>query len=200
MATGKDPDPDAPRSDDHTPAVPGTKDTPAVRDEICGRMAEGESLHQILKDPDKPAHLPTYRNVMKWLHDPRDRHREFREQFFRAQRAFTFYYLDHGESEAMSKEDGWMWSAKKQCYVPDNYAIQHMRVILEHARWRAKVVLPDLFGDKMRLDVTERDDEPGPRIDWTKLSDSALREVRNAMYYPDEQDGAKPDERVVGEQ
>lgn len=180
---------------DDTPAVPNSKDTPRVRDEICGRIAHGETLHQILQDPNRPAYLPSYSQVWKWLSDPRDRHAEFREQFLRAQQAYTFHVLEMGERHAMDPALGWTWDEKKG-WTQDTYAIQHLRVLLEHFRWRAKNILPYLFGNTLRVETKDTTEDKGPRIDWSRLSDSAIREVQAAMYWPEDQ---QRDERVVGE-
>lgn len=181
--------------DDWTPAVPQSKDSPAVRDIICGRIAQGETMHQILQDPNRPAYLPNYRQVWKWLTDPRDRHAEFRDMFLRAQQSYTFNILERAEHHALQPMLGWTWDEKKG-WRQDSYAIQHLRVLLEHFRWRSKNILPYLFGNTLRVETKDTTEDKGPRIDWTKLSDSAIREVQAAMYWPEDQ---QRDERVVGE-
>jgi len=169
-------------------------DTDQIRDEICSRIAAGETLSAICAS-DTEDRLPNYRTIMRWLHDPGDNHAIFRRQFERAQMAYTWSWLDTAEARLLDHEVGWLFSEKKNCRVPDNYAISHLREIMQHARWRAKSLL-DMFGDRIRVETEERESDSQPRIDWTKLSDSALREVQAAIYYPDEQGN---DPRVVNE-
>ena len=43
--------------------------------EICGRMAAGESVRKICRDPE----MPDFKTVMRWAHDPN--HPSFKEGF-----------------------------------------------------------------------------------------------------------------------
>jgi len=172
-----------------TPVYHGSypsKDTPRVREEVLTKVAEGNTLHSVLKDPNRPGYWPSYEAFLSYVHDPMDRHLELRQQFIRAIQAYSQYHLDVAEEKLYDPDVGWMWSEKHQEWRPDSYSVTHLREVMSHSRWRVKTVIPVLYGDKMQVDVNKTETPSGPRIDWSKLSDSALKEVRNAMYNPDD--------------
>ena len=86
-----------------------TKYTIAIGDEICERLAEGESLNRICKDE----HLPARRNVLKWLLKTENKlYDKFRHNYAQA-REIQYQCMsddimdiaDNGTNDFMERED-----------------------------------------------------------------------------------------------
>lgn len=121
-----------------------TKYTKAVGDEICERLAAGESLRRICRDEGMPAQ-PT---VTGWAIDP---NHPFADQYARARRVAyeamadeVMDIADDGKNDFMESED------------PDNpgynvcgEAIQRSRLRVDTRKWFLGKVLPKIYGDKI---------------------------------------------------
>lgn len=117
------------------PAKQGGRKTPvaysrAVTEEICRRLAGGESLRKIAEEPG----MPTVAGVMKWLHEKE----EFVEQYVRAR-----------ESGIEAHIDGILDIADDGELDPND-----KRVRIDARKWIASKLLPKKYGDKQDLNVT----------------------------------------------
>jgi hypothetical protein len=80
--------------------------TPELGEAICDRLAEGESLSSIVRDPA----MPCYRTVMKWL----SRVPEFEEMYIDARDAQADYLFDEARDVALAATPKGVWVSRLQ--------------------------------------------------------------------------------------
>ena len=95
-----------------------------IADEICERLAEGESMRSILRD----AHMPASSSVYKWLRFVPD----FAEQYARAR-----------EDQADTIADQTVWIADTE------EDPQRARVRIDARKWYAGKLRPKVYGDRI---------------------------------------------------
>lgn len=104
---------------------------PEIGAEICERIADGESLHQMC-GPDRPEGWPDRRTIRAWrAHSP-----EFDALYARAKQAQADYYADAILAEA---------------YSADESRIQTARVRIDALKWQAAKLNPARWADNVRL-------------------------------------------------
>lgn len=115
---------------------------------ICERIANGESLRDIVKDEN----MPSSSTVFRWLLD--EEKKEFWEQYEKArniQAELMFEELleiaDDGQNDWMEKEykDGSSYITMN----PEHFGRSRLRV--DTRKWYLSKVLPKKFGEKMDL-------------------------------------------------
>lgn len=121
---------------------PSTYNQPVV-DEICERLACGESLRSIVKDDGMPSIATFY----KWLRE----NDELLKQYARA------------------KDDGADSYADKIAEVADGalsgeYDPQAARVAIDGYKWTAAKLKPRKYGDKQSVDHTSSDGSMTPQV------------------------------------
>ncbi len=109
-----------------------TKFTPKTADQICERIADGESLRLVCEDETMPAKS----TVMRWLND--DRILEFRDQYAHAREAQADCYADQIIEIA-------------DAAAADNTAVQRARLRVDARKWKASKLAPKAYGDKLGL-------------------------------------------------
>lgn len=109
--------------------------TPAIGEEICARLADGESLVSICRDPD----LPGLRTVMRWAAEDD---------------AFGTEYARAREAQAEVMDDKIITTADE---ITDPAVA---RVQIDAYKWRAAKLAPKRYGDK--LDLTSNDGSMTP--------------------------------------
>lgn len=120
---------------------------------ICARMADGESLRSICRDPDMPA-LST---IFVWV----AKHQEFSEQYklamaSRADAMFEemFDIADDGQNDWMEINDkegeniGWKMNGEH---------VQRSRLRIDTRKWALSKMMPKKYGDKV-IDENEGND------------------------------------------
>ena len=129
-----------------------TKYTEELGKEICQRIASGETVLSISKDPDMPASSSIY----LWLLD--ENKKEFSENYAQARMAQADYYFDQlieiaddktKDDIDFEREDGSVTS------LPNKEHMARSRLRVDTRKWYLSKVLPKKFGDK--LDVTSGD-------------------------------------------
>jgi hypothetical protein len=123
-----------------------TKYTEAIANEICERLANGEVLATICRDP----HMPDERAVRQWaLDDQADKvgtGAGFAPRYARA-RAVGY---EHLADEIIEISDApIMFNG-----APDNALVQHARLRSDNRKWFLSKVLPKRFGDKVTQEIT----------------------------------------------
>ena len=120
--------------------------TKAVADEICARLAAGESLDAICKDQ----HLPSAVAVRLWVKDGRE---PFTSDYMRARevgwQSIAEAILDYGNTDCTGP-DGYV----------DNGEIQRLRLLSENRKWLLAKMLPRQFGDKVTQEIVGDADQP----------------------------------------
>jgi len=123
-----------------------TKYTIAVGDEICQRLAEGESLNRICRDE----HIPARSNVLKWilatenkLYDKfRDNYTKARECQYQCMADDIMDIADNGTNDYMERED-----PDNPGYAVNGEALGRSRLRVDTRKWFMSKVLPK-FKDK----------------------------------------------------
>jgi hypothetical protein len=120
----------------------------AIFDEICERLADGESLHGIC-GPDRPEGWPDRRTIRAW----RALRPEIDAQYARAKQAQADYYADAILAEA---------------YSADESRIQSARLRVDALKWQASKLNPARWADNVRL--TGGDGAGAVQVDVTAKS------------------------------
>ena len=137
--------------------------TQELADEICSRLADGESLRKICRDDA----MPEGRTVWKWLR----KHEEFVQQYARAK-----------EEAADSLAEDIQNIADKT--LSGDYEPQASRVAIDAYKWTASKLKPKKYGDKIDH-TTNGKDMPMPIISLpnatvgiqSSLSDDVVPEI-----------------------
>jgi hypothetical protein len=130
------------------------KPSPAIRftqelaDQICNRLAEGESLRSICCDE----HMPHVATVCRWLAD--ENHRIFREQYARAREAQADTITDEILDIADDASNDWMErkDADDQTigWVLNGEHVQRSRLRIDARKWYAGKLAPKKYGEKIQ--------------------------------------------------
>lgn len=104
-------------------------------DAICARFEAGDSIRRIATDIGVPS-----TTLLAWTNLP-----EHSARAHEARRAGADALADKAES-VLEQAD-------------DPIAIQRARELASHYRWKAKVIDPARFGDKVQVDATVREDK-----------------------------------------
>lgn len=113
---------------------------------ICERLAVGQSLTSICKEPD----MPGLSTVFRWLEDKP----EFRERYARAREAQADA-LD-AEIADVARQD----PERVTITIGDNVTktsvdgaeVQHRRLLIDALKWRAAHLKPKVYGDKIQTE------------------------------------------------
>lgn len=103
-----------------------TKLTDKIRDEICTRLASGESLRSICKD----SHIPAVSTVLLWVVTNRD---GFSEHYARAREAQGHYHVDEMLDMRFGVLDG-------------SIDAQSAKVVADMIKWSAERMARKSFG------------------------------------------------------
>jgi Bacteriophage Sf6, terminase small subunit-like len=130
-----------------------TKYTEAIADEICERLANGESLIAICTSSP---HLPSEYVVRQWAIDDRaDKGgigRGFASKYARARAAGYERLAD----EIIDISDAPIMFEGR----PDNALVQQARLRSDNRKWFLSKVLPKRFGDKVTQEITSDPSAP----------------------------------------
>ena len=108
--------------------------TQKIADEICERLANGESLRKICLTPD----MPDKATVFRWLaNDPK-----FRDQYAHARETQADVLAD----EIIDIADG-----KRAEYEGGEADVQRDRLAMDARKWVAAKLKPKVYGDKTLL-------------------------------------------------
>lgn len=113
--------------------------TEEIADEICARIAAGESLRGLCTD----AHLPSEDTVRRWLRD----NEKFQGQYRRAREDQADTFADEIVGIADTEED-------------PNVA----RVRIDARKWAAGKLRPKVYGDKITSELTGPDGSALPPV------------------------------------
>lgn len=121
-----------------------TKLTPAVKEEICKRIAEGESLVSILKSHSK---FPDYSNVIRAI----QKDEVFRKMYAQAKEDQADYLAEEILEIADDGKNDWMENND-----PDNPGYkfngehhQRSRLRVDTRKWIASKLKPKKYGERM---------------------------------------------------
>lgn len=132
-----------------------------VFDEICNRLADGESLRAICRTKG----MPDERTVRRWA---ADEEHAFSPQYARAR---EIGYLKLADEILEISDDGsndWMLRSGKgeggdeetSGYVLNGEHVQRSRLRIDSRKWLLSKMLPKVFGDKVVNEHTGKDGQP----------------------------------------
>lgn len=107
--------------------------TPELADEICDRLAEGESLRAICRDDG----MPDRRTVLRWL----EKDEAFAAKCARAR-----------ELQADALEEG--MAEVEQQTLSGQLDPKAANVVLSSRRWRAEKLAPKKYGNRQAVELT----------------------------------------------
>lgn len=110
-----------------------SKFTPALADNICERIANGESLRNICRD----AAMPNQDTVHSWL----NKDKEFSEQYTRARARQEDSYFE----DLIEIADG---------VIPDAAEVAKARVQIDARKWVLSRMNPKKYGDKVQTELS----------------------------------------------
>jgi len=101
--------------------------TQALVDEICERLAHGETLRKMILDD----HMPAQKTIYRWL----ESNESFRQQYTQARVKQADYYAEMIVDEAFDSHDA---------------SIGRLR--MDALKWAASKIAPKKYGDKIELE------------------------------------------------
>ena len=143
------------------PAVSQVRFSPELAEEICQRLAEGESLNLICHLPGFPARS----TVMRWLLSDEPEHAAFRDSYTRAREMQAEVLAD----ETIDIADGTKHIRKS------HVAIESARLRIDARKWLAAKLRPKKYGDKITHDGSLE-----IRRDAKELTDDELAALASA--------------------
>jgi hypothetical protein len=130
-----------------------TKYSKELTDAICDRLANGESMRSICRDPEMPA----ISSIFKWLREEV----EFSEQYALAadMRADAMAedcldIADNIEGQPVLIDGVPLVIDGKQVCVIDNVSVQHAKLRVDTRKWHASKIKPKKYGDKLSQELS----------------------------------------------
>lgn len=117
----------------------------AVADEICRRLAEGESLRSICRDDEMPARS----HVFEWL----AANAEFADQYARAKQFGIDAMADDIQEISDDARNDWMEAHGREDagWVANGEHIQRSRLRVDSRKWLLSKLAPKKYGDKLEI-------------------------------------------------
>ncbi|HBD12852.1 MAG TPA: terminase small subunit protein [Porticoccaceae bacterium] len=121
--------------------------TEDLADEICERLADGESMRSIGRDPD----MPSKATMFSWLRTKP----EFLAQYEIAKQESAESHADDMIDIADNATNDWMEmnasDAEKQAYRVNGEAIQRSKLRVDTRKWAASKLNPKKYGEKTAI-------------------------------------------------
>lgn len=133
-----------------------TKYTKEMGEEICARIADGESLRSICKDD----HICPKGTIMAWLFKDDEKYKTFHDQYAKARQMQAESMVDECLDIADNGTNDWMTRYNNQgeeYQVQNTEAIQRSKLRLDARKWVAARLLPKKYGDFQRNEISGPD-------------------------------------------
>lgn len=123
-----------------------------LADDICERLAEGESLRSICRDED----MPNKSTVFRWLADPQ--HVDFATKYAHARDAQTDVLVD--EMVDIADDGANDWIARRDAeegilgWQENGEALRRSALRISTRQWIAEKLKPKKYGNKIGVDHT----------------------------------------------
>lgn len=127
-------------------------------EEICSRLANGESLRSICKDE----HISDKATIMVWLFKDDEIYRTFHDQYAQARRMQAEAMVDECLDIADDSTNDYMTRLNKdgeEHEVLNSEHIQRSKLRLDARKWVASKLLPKKYGDFQRNEISGPDGE-----------------------------------------
>ena len=122
------------------------KFTERLAKQVCQRMADGESLRQVCRDPK----MPSLKTVMRWAAD----NPTFRQQYAEAREALLEHWAEEITEIADDGSNDWIRREKEAgviTEVPDHEHINRSRLRVDTRKWLLSKLAPRKYGDALAL-------------------------------------------------
>jgi hypothetical protein len=119
-----------------------------VADDICERLAKGESLRAIVRTGNYPS-LPT---IFKWL----DEHKPFADQYTRARETQAETLAMEALEIADDGSQDHILRSRDGAYevVVDQEALQRSRLRVDTRKWMAGKLKPKVYGERQQVELS----------------------------------------------
>lgn len=114
--------------------------------EICARIAEGESLRSVCRDEG----MPDKRTVLRWL----DAHAEFRPQYARAMEARADYWADEIVTISDDSSQDVLVDPESGNERINSEFVARARLRVDTRKWLMARMAPKKYGDKITTEHT----------------------------------------------
>jgi hypothetical protein len=139
-------------------------------DEICERMADGETLREICRDEE----IPDRSTVMRWL----AANEQFRDQYARARELLLEHWADETVEIADDGTNDWVLRQKKDGstdYEFDGEHVQRSRLRVDTRKWMLSKLAPKKYGDNAKVEVSGPDGGPIQTVTDQVILEAARR-------------------------
>lgn len=126
-----------------------SKYTPELGDEICARLAAGESLRQICRDDSMPDESAVRGWALNLEHPFSPLYTRAREIGYHGMADEVLEIADDGRNDTLTDEDG--------NEITNQDVIQRSRLRVDTRKWILAKMLPKIYGDKITQEVTGKD-------------------------------------------
>jgi hypothetical protein len=131
--------------------------TDEVADQICARLAEGQSLRAICRDEE----MPEQRSVFRWLRS----HEGFRQQYALAREAQADALFDEALDIADDGSNDWMLANngdddKTAAWRLNSEHVQRSKLRIDTRKWMASKLQPKKYGEKVTNEIVGADGAP----------------------------------------
>lgn len=137
--------------------------TPEIANEICDRLAKGESLRSICEGDKQTSgnYMPSRTSVSRWLSGGEAWNEAFRIQYAHAR-----------DVQADTLFEEILDIADEACV--DGVAAQRNRLRVDARKWAASKLAPKKYGDKLTTEVTGANGGPVETVNWVAGADEDL--------------------------
>ena len=137
--------------------------TQDLADTICSRLADGESMRSVSRDPDMPAKTTMFR----WMRSVDG----FRDQYEVAKQESAESHADDMLDIADNATNDWMdanaTDEEKAVHRLNGEAIQRSKLRVDTRKWAASKLNPKKYGDNNKMTVVGANDGPITVIERT---------------------------------
>ena len=130
--------------------------TTELGDEICNRIADGESLRAICDEAD----MPDKATIFRWL--SAEQHKDFCKQYIRAREVQADSLVDDILSIADDARNDWMKRNGENAtgYQENGEVMRRSALRINARKWLAGKMAPKKYGDKQQVEHSGPDGGP----------------------------------------